>query len=108
MSNTIIKTFMGTHIDLSKIVSISDAYFINNLGDTNYYFKGAFKAGFDIHIQLLDKPIHYEIDFIDREFSDEYIPPLPKHWYGSDSLIGVERLQKQVDELIQQWKDISN
>lgn len=32
MANRIVKTFMDTHLDLSKIVSISDAEFVDRMG----------------------------------------------------------------------------
>lgn len=93
----IVRTFMGTHIDLSKVISISDAYFINKMG-----FGGWF-VGFDIHIQLLDEPIHYSRGFV----HDEYIYN-DKHEliYGRDgkTILAVERLQHQINDLIKQWK----
>lgn len=101
MKNTIVRTFMGTHMDLSKIVSISDARFIDRMGS------GGFFAGFDIHIQLLDKPVHYEVKFDNNDEADYNTYHRPVPIMGRSGVpLAVERLQKQVDGLIQQWKDI--
>jgi hypothetical protein len=118
MESPIVKTFIGKHIDLSKLVSIGDAQFVDRMGS------GGFYVAFEIHIQLLDNPIQYM-----RELShDEVIHyPYPDHRsptpvtvsgkerdsfeymsreYESD-ILAVQRLQKQIDDLVEQWKSVN-
>lgn len=109
MVSQIVKTFIGKHIDLSKVVSISDAYFINRMTFGGYY------VGFEIEVQLLDKPIKYERPF---EYDEcVYDPkPMPVSISGEpldyvidqQELLAVSRLQKQIDELVEQWIEIGN
>ncbi len=47
----IYKTFYGNHIDLSKLVGVSEAYFIDRMGWGGYF------VGFDMQFQLMDNPI---------------------------------------------------
>lgn len=114
MNNAIVKTFFGKHIDLSKVVSISDAYFIDRMGSGGYY------VGFDIEVQLMENPIHYRREFKWDEKDYEGSKPKVKLVNGkledaftffSDKfntrILAVNRLQKQVDELIEQWKQLS-
>lgn len=97
--NSIIKTFIGKHIDLSKVVAISDARFINRMGFGGYF------VGFEIHCQLLDKPIIYERKF---DWDESERGDVRAIIYGEDEQtpLAVERLQKQIDELIEQWKQL--
>lgn len=99
MSNNIVRTFMGNHLDLSKVVAISDAQFIDRMG-----FGGWF-VGFKIHIQLMDKPIEYERKFDYDEYSFNKSHEVV---YGKDGItpLAVERLQSQINELITQWKSV--
>lgn len=114
MNKHIIKTFIGKHIDLSKVVSISDAYFEDNMGYGGYF------ASFEIDIQLRDEPIKYN-----REFKyDEYDYHNGNHTitlfdgrkvesselYDSDNhyeILAVRRLQQEINELIDQWKTLT-
>lgn len=93
----IVKTFIGKHIDLSKVVSVSDAYFIDRMGSGGWY------VGFSIHIQLLDNPIKYVRELTEDEyiFDRKYIM-----LYGRDGKtpLAIEKLQVQIDGLIEQWK----
>lgn len=104
MNQAIVKTFMGKHIDLSKVVSISDAEFFDRMGFGGYF------VGFEMEVQLLDKPIKYErkLTYEERQQYEENHKKLP---YGlqvstSQSILAVRNLQKQINELIQQWKEI--
>jgi hypothetical protein len=98
MSNTIVKTFIGKHIDLSKVIAISDAEFINRMGHGGYF------VGFEIDVQLRDEPIRYErgLYYIEESEGKDIV-------YGSDGKtpLAVERLQTQIDELIGQWKKVN-
>jgi hypothetical protein len=101
MNNTIVKTFIGKHIDLSKVVAISDAEFIDRMGS------GGFYVGFDIHIQLLDNPIRYERKFEYDEDDRSGHRPSPVYWRDGNTPLAVKRLQGQIDQLIQQWQQIN-
>lgn len=108
----IVRTFMGMHIDLSKIVAITDAYFINRMGNGGYF------VGFDIHCQLLDEPIKYERKVERTEVDPEdHLKVLLVNGEPFDlrmmifeedekSILAVHNLQNQIDELIAQWKSI--
>jgi hypothetical protein len=108
--STIVKTFIGRHIDLSKVVSISDAYFIDNMGS------GGFYVGFEIHCQLLDSPIKYErkFEYDEEDFSGHRPKPVTTS-ISSDlyfliedkDILAVQRLQKQINELVEQWKSVN-
>lgn len=105
MKSPIVKTFIGKHIDLSKIVAISDAEFIDRMGNGGYY------VGFKIHIQLMDKPIEYMRKITYQEEEQDFGKwPDRKRYCESDFIhrkpIAVVNLQRQVDELIRQWKAI--
>lgn len=106
----IYKTFFNKHIDLSKIVSITDAYYIGSL-----YTSGGSSVGFDIHIQLLDSPMHYRRNFSIEEV--ERNDPIKvdgttlrfedcqceSETYDPD-ILAVHNLQKQIDVLVKVWK----
>ncbi|WP_240416677.1 hypothetical protein [Paenibacillus periandrae] len=99
----IVKTFMGTHIDLEKIVSISDAFIIDKMGSGGLY------VGFDIVVQLLNEPIRYSRSLernIDYRFFVESDNPKHELIYGEDGItpVVVEKLQKQIDSLVALWK----
>lgn len=85
MLNPIYKTFYGKHIDLSKLISIDDAYYIDKLG------AGGYSVGFDMHFQLLESPMHF------RRYINNSIE--------KKDIIAVANLQKQIDEIIQAWKN---
>lgn len=95
----IVKTFICKHIDLSKVVSISDAYFIDNMGHGGWF------VGFHMDVQLMDSPISYRRALNSSEciFEKRHILI-----YGRDKKIplAVENLQKQIDQLIIQWKEV--
>jgi hypothetical protein len=117
----IVKAFIGKHIDLDKVVSISDARFINLMGSGGYF------VGFEIYIQLLDKPIKYmrefdrdEVSWENKVIDNKTYPSVPRpvtvsgsdrdsHYYTDGKLdfdiLAVQRLQAQIDELVEQWKE---
>jgi len=111
---TIVKTFIGKYIDLSKVVSISDAYFIDRMGH------GGFYVGFHIDCQLMDKPIEYvrkfEYDEMGKNEREQYAPILVNgeaadfffdtRGEGNKKILAVSRLQKQIDDLVEQWREI--
>lgn len=112
MNNYIVKTFTGKNIDLSRVVSISDAYFIDKMGSGGYY------VGFEIHCQLLDAPIKYTRPFEYDEYTHEggvkvklingEFENTSNFLYGENHrrILAVRRLQAQINELIEQWKSI--
>jgi len=107
----IVETFLGEYIDLDKVVSISKARFIDRMGWGGYY------VGFEIKCQLLKEPIVFERKLEHDEY--EYTPiPIDSKFpengyriiYGNDNStpLAVIRLQKQIDDLVQQWIDYKN
>lgn len=98
--------FMGRHIDLSKITSISNAYFIDRMGFGGWY------VGLDITFQLQDKSLEYERKYEFREYS---FGPNPEHngrtehmqiyVPGTKTPIAVWNLQCQVAVLIEAWRE---
>jgi hypothetical protein len=93
----IYKTPFGKHIDLSKLVSISDAYFIDRMG------YGGWFVGFDMHFQLMDNPILFERELVeDKEYTFH-----DKHQLIQEGgqPIAVVNMQKQIDEIIKAWKE---
>lgn len=100
MNENIVKTFIGKHVDLSKVVAISDAYFIDRMGFGGYY------VGFDIYVQLLNEPIHFERE-LEREKEYKYTEEGFKIVRTNDGeILAVKRLQEQIDELVEQWKSV--
>lgn len=102
----IIKIFTGKHIDLSKIVSISDAQFENRMGSGGYF------VSFEIEAQLLEKPIYFQRRFSYSEtqsFEKEYkSEPRYMRRYSSDNekdIEAVKNLQRDIDVIISQWKE---
>lgn len=116
----IYKLFFGRHIDLDKIVSISDAY--------NFHQHG-WNVGFEIDCQLLDKPIIYQRQFQNeteqRWISDENESPssatgihlvlsdgslisenavIRPAIYAQHQFMAEKNLQIQIDEVVSVWK----
>jgi hypothetical protein len=94
---TIVKTFTGKHIDLSKVVAISDARFVDRMGHGGYFVE------FDIDIQLLDKPLNFG-----RRIEADHSGDRPKPIYDEDgvTITGVRELQEKIDDLVKQWKNV--
>lgn len=77
----IYKTWFGKYIDLSKVVSISEAH----------QCEGQWRLGFEIYCQLLERPIKY------------------RTWWNSAIKDGYEitrkELQQKIDDMVKVWKD---
>ncbi len=107
----IYKTFYGNHIDISKIVSISDAYFEDGSG-------GNF-VGFAINFQLMNKPLLYKrkltieenggwndsLYILNVALTDGRVIEYGQHEIEDKEIQAVANLQKQVDEIIKVWED---
>lgn len=112
----IYKAFIGKHIDLSKIVAIGDACFLDRMG------RGGWYVGFSIDCQLLDHPLTYERRLTSEEY--KFFKPddesdsrhhmvltdgtmaHSQKLYGvsQDQMLCVANLQKQIDGLVDAWK----
>lgn len=111
----IYKTFWGAHIDLDHILWISDAQFVDRMGNGGYF------VAFEIQFMLQDKPLRYEEHL---GYSDTYHRNVPNskvgfsHWeiltvndewvkmdYKLDpkTFKCVAELQTKVDEIIKAW-----
>ena len=107
----IYKTFYGSHIDISKIISISDVYFEDNMG------RGGYFVGFSMSFQLMDKPLLYRRKLTIDEYGgycSGYVRNVAlidgrvvEYEYGIEDkeIQAVANLQKQIDEIIKVWKD---
>lgn len=117
----IYKTFWGRHIDLSKITSISEARLMKN---DNYYSDHK-QVVFDIYFELMDNPVIYKrglswsgqpVDRLQSFQNDEAL-----YTYNGNGCFGqtpkkneqgeyvaVISLQKQIDSLINDWKEYIN
>lgn len=97
----IVRAFWGGHIDLSKIVSVSDAYFINRMSSGGYF------VGFQIHCQLLDTPIEHvwDISHFGLKSSETGGGVRSVEIVGPES---EEALQKDIDNFVEQWKEFNN
>lgn len=104
MQEPIVKAFIGRYIDLRQVVAISEAKFYDRMGSGGYY------VGFDIHIKMLDKPIHHErkLTYTEERELEQMMPEGARRFFRSDvpehRITAVISLQKQIDELVQQWK----
>ena len=99
----IYKTFFGKYIDLDKLISVSDAEFIDRMGYGGYF------VGFEMRFQLQDNPMCYQRELVAPE---EYIFDHENSKFilvtNNGSLKCVENLQKQIDELIEAWKSFKS
>lgn len=86
----IIKTFFGKHIDLDKLIAISE---VKPSGYNSVYF--------EMWFQLQDKPIIHDENFLGRY--DEY--PNMTAYHNAVVAPEIIKLQAKVDELIQVWKN---
>ena len=80
----IVQTFFGTHLDLTKVVQITDAYY----DDHDFGF------AFEITVQLCDRPIEFWSSSGEMAKMDGL--------HGRDSHL--KWLQEQVEDLVKQWK----
>lgn len=113
MSRIIHSPLLKRHIDLDKIAAISDAYFMDHMGSGGWF------VGFEIHMQLLDKPIKWARGFAEDEKDYSYTPG---HHNGvfylvftdgskdtrdsveGKTILAVDRLQREIDELVRLWR----
>ena len=108
--NSIVKIFTGHHIDLSKIISISEVEIV--------YDNRPRCVKFQIEYQLRDEPVVYSKDLkvrfdtrdtcgfemLDGTFKTEY----DAAFYNQDVLIKIVDVvdyKENVDKLIKQWID---
>lgn len=83
--NSIVKTFFGAHLDLDKVIAISDVK-IRSLSDTVY---------FTIDVAFRDEPILYDQNF-DAVDDTEWVCANPEQ--------ARKELQAKVDKIVEQWK----
>jgi hypothetical protein len=111
----IYKTFFGKHIDLSKLVSVSDAMFM----DGWFEFSPA-HVRFEMEFQLLEHPLIYRRGMKDyfefehgspgkyklKTVSNTIIEVDGRNMYVEkhEDLLCVSNLQKQINEIVQEWK----
>lgn len=107
---------LARHIDLSKILSISDAYFIDRM-----------IVGFEIRFQLQDQPFEFKRGLRDPDemrwhqptindrghFELAYLKPDGGIEFHQRQLRGlpvlaVVNLQKEIDDLVAVWKKCVN
>jgi hypothetical protein len=98
----IIKAFTGKHIDLSKIVAISDAEY----HETRGYGEGY--VCFYIYFQLLDSPIEYQrrlgqCDYGYTSWKEGHEVQLNE---DGTKVMSQVKLQEQIDDLVEQWKKV--
>lgn len=99
----------GLHIDLDKIVAISDAYFIDEMGSGGWF------VGFWIEVQLKDERLYLRRELVDEtevKFSmtvGHQLKVLDASWqgphvYSRPDIVAVHNLQRDIDGLIEKWK----
>ena len=99
MVNAIVK-FKGMHIDLDKIVSITDAYFVDRMGHGGYF------AQFRILVQLRDEPIEFT-----KKIGHAYSKSdrtIPIYDADGETITGVREMQEEADKLIKLWMEYKN
>lgn len=105
----IYKMFNGHHIDLSHILEISPAVFIDRMGCGGYY------VGFYIQFILRDAPIWYEFNLSHAGDGARFIPEgFELYKYENNTYISLPPeevsaaclplLQKEVDKIVEEWK----
>lgn len=113
---------LGRHIDVSRILAISDARFIDRMG------YGGWFVGFEILFQLQDKPLEYvrsldrsEYEFVDGEDGSHHelvyvgksgTPVLDRHPSRNPNvsrlpILAVANLQRDIDKLVAVWKEVT-
>lgn len=91
---SIYKTWFNEHIDLSHILSISDALFVDKMGCGGLYIE------FSIEFILRDKPIIYSFD-TQKNLHMEFTQYPSKEF----KLQALKLVQDNLDVLIASWKD---
>ena len=109
MNDGIYKMWCGQFIDLSKIITISDAYWIDRMGSGGWF------VGFHIQAQLRENVLAYEFDHEPfRKTLDDDLPyeqrwssnyERRQYWEAIWSVECVRGLQVEVDKLVSAWRD---
>jgi hypothetical protein len=102
----IYKTFTGKYIDIDRLISISDAYFERE--------QHGYMIVFDMHFQLLEKPIRYHeffFHYVDEHFGSEEIVKRLKFDATQEDVmneLGEKRIlqpfQNKINEIIKVWE----
>lgn len=104
----------GRHIDLSKLVSVTDVRFGNHT-----LHGGGMQCSYEMQFQLMDKsidrifPLVYNRDYkiIDGDPMAEGIDGTminlhPSHYRG-ERLKFTQKIQDEINEMIEQWKKLT-
>lgn len=110
MANSIRRIpFLGTHINLAAIQSVSDAQFIDRMGSGGWF------VGFSITMELVDQPLVFEWEAAELggvrfvQTVGHQVQFVSGDWGRPDQrpaaeLVPVRNLQRQIDEqLIPSW-----
>lgn len=104
---------LGKHIDLSKLVVISDAYFMDHMGSGGYY------VGFHMEFQLMERAIIYQRELTIKEnpwvlegndsysilMTDGTVYNNIRSDIDESKVQAVVNLQKEVDLIVMAWND---
>ncbi len=99
----IYKMFDGRHIDLSKVLEITDAVFDDRMGSGGWF------VSFSILYQLQDNRswYTYEMEEIIKLPDDWYKHTHDRNWvYENVDKLACAELQKKIDEVISVWKSL--
>ncbi|QIG70740.1 hypothetical protein EVB91_189 [Rhizobium phage RHph_I1_18] len=101
------KLFNGHHVDLDHILTVSQAYFDDQMGHGGYF------VGFSIQFMFRNEPIRYVVgvEWFVKEERDTFLGRYPvrrvkfastehRDWEIANAL---PVLQKEVDKLIEAW-----
>jgi hypothetical protein len=103
--DSIHKTFFGRFIDLSQLVSVSEAQF------SGYRW---IRVGFEMDFKFMEKPIVFERILTDDEYRNDKdrVRLVDGSWVVASNTIddhtkvlAVQNLQTQINEIVQAWMD---
>lgn len=112
-----IQKFFGRHWDLTQIIAIGDAVFVNHMGHGGYFVQ------FEVHAQLLDRPIVVSMESrgvfaSDADFAEQrYLNDnAPDRILNSGSVVPrrlpdgriADRVafQEEIDRMVAAWKEL--
>jgi hypothetical protein len=106
MRSKLYQLFDGRWLDLSHIVEVSPAYFIDRMGHGGWFM------GFQIRFMFIDNPARYEYALAHFGLSKEdegeswahHVGKYERRWSGE----GVPKLQAEVDKLIAAWRELKD
>lgn len=100
VEGSIVKTFFGKYIDMSKVVSIDEAKFIDKRGHGGYY------VGFSIQCQLLESPIEYmcTLPYGEQKIAEEGTRGFG---YKGHDLNSLKLLKYRIHELVELWIEVN-